>query len=92
MVRYVFSILVCSLMLATDLMAYQYDLALCTCFQSEAPYLKEWIEFHKLQGVQHFYLFDNLSEDRPENVLSEYTNCASECGSHPPSLYHARNP
>ncbi|NJO79378.1 MAG: glycosyltransferase family 92 protein [Cyanobacteria bacterium RM1_2_2] len=25
----------------------------------EAPYLLEWLEFHKLVGVQKFYLYDN---------------------------------
>lgn len=51
---------------------YKYDLAICAMFRDEAPYLKEWIEFHKLVGVQHFYLFNNLSKDNYLEVLDPY--------------------
>jgi hypothetical protein len=51
---------------------YQYDLALCAIFQNEADYLKEWIEFHKLVGVQHFYLYNHLSQDHCHEVLLPY--------------------
>lgn len=59
------------LSLASPLCA-QYDLAICTIFQNEAPWLKEWIEFHKIQGVQHFYLYNNVSEDDFYAVLDPY--------------------
>lgn len=48
------------------------DLAVTAIFQNEAPYLKEWIEFHRAVGVEHFYLFDNLSTDHPQKVLEPY--------------------
>lgn len=51
---------------------YQYEVAIGAIFQNEAPYLKEWIEFHKLVGVQHFYLFNNLSSDDYAAVLAPY--------------------
>lgn len=51
---------------------YKYDLALCAVFQNEAPYLKEWIEFYKLLGVQHFYLFNNESSDNCREILEPY--------------------
>ena len=38
-------------------------LAIAAIFRDEAPYLKEWIEFHRAVGVERFYLFDNLSTD-----------------------------
>lgn len=41
-------------------------------FKDEAPYLREWLEFHLMLGVEHFYLFDNNSSDLPYNVLAEY--------------------
>lgn len=50
----------------------EYDLALCAIFKNEADYLREWIEFHKLVGVQHFYLYNNLSEDHFYQVLTPY--------------------
>lgn len=51
---------------------FRYYLSLCAIFQNEAPYLKEWIEFHKLVGVQHFYLINNLSTDNYRSVLAPY--------------------
>ena len=56
----------------SEIIAYEKELAICAIFQNEASYLKEWIEFHKLQGVEHFYLFNNRSNDQPEKVLDEY--------------------
>ncbi len=50
----------------------KYDLSICTIFQNEAPYLKEWIEFHKQVGVQHFFLFNDQSEDNFVEVLAPY--------------------
>ena len=49
-----------------------YRLAMCAIFQNEAPFLKEWIEFHKLQGVQHFYLYNNNSVDDYLAILTPY--------------------
>lgn len=51
---------------------YRYDLAICAIFQDEGPYLKEWIEFHKLVGVEHFYLYNNCSTDDYLSVLEPY--------------------
>lgn len=39
------------------------DLAVCAIFRNEARYLAEWIVFHRLQGVERFWLYDNLSTD-----------------------------
>lgn len=65
------------LLLVAGLSAYAekpYELAICSIFKNEAPYLKEWIEFHKLQGVQHFYLYDNCSDDNFLEVLQPYVD------------------
>jgi hypothetical protein len=51
---------------------YVWDFAVATMFQNEAPYLKEWIEFHKLAGAQHFYLYNNFSTDDYLSVLQPY--------------------
>lgn len=40
--------------------------------KNEAPYLKEWIEYHKLIGVEHFYVYDNESDDNTKEVLQPY--------------------
>jgi GT2 family glycosyltransferase len=38
----------------------------------EARDLREWIEFHRLQGVERFYLYDNGSTDDTEEVVRPY--------------------
>lgn len=48
------------------------ELALTAIFQNEAPYLKEWIDFHRGVGFEYFYLFDHFSTDFPEKVLEPY--------------------
>lgn len=48
------------------------SLSICSIFRNEAPYLKEWIEFHLQQGIEHFYLYDNFSTDNPERELRPY--------------------
>lgn len=51
---------------------YPYELSILAIFRDEAPYLKEWLEFHKLVGVEHFYLLNNCSEDDYLSVLQPY--------------------
>jgi Domain of unknown function. len=50
----------------------KYQLSICAIFRDEAPYLKEWIEFHKLQGVDHFFLYNNKSSDDYLAALQPY--------------------
>jgi hypothetical protein len=47
-------------------------LAACAIYRDEAPYLAEWIEFHRLVGFERFYLYDNRSEDNHLDVLAPY--------------------
>ena len=49
--------------LFSSLEAKSYNVSACAIFQNEAPYLKEWIEYHRLIGVEHFYLYNNGSTD-----------------------------
>lgn len=72
MSRIIKSIIFPVLLFFFPLLGYQYDLSVCMIFQNEAPYLKEWIEFHRLLGVQHFYLYNNLSSDNYLEVLTPY--------------------
>lgn len=50
----------------------QTPLSVCAIFKNEASFLKEWIEFHKLQGVSRFFLYNNNSEDHYLEVLAPY--------------------
>jgi len=45
-------------------------LAACAIFRDEARYLAEWVAFHRIQGVERFYLYDNLSEDDWRSALA----------------------
>lgn len=47
-------------------------LACVTILKDEAPYLDEWITFHRLMGVDHFYIYDNGSTDGTLDVLAKY--------------------
>ena len=47
-------------------------LSICAIYQDEAPYLREWIEFHRLVGVERFFLYDNDSVDDHREVLAPY--------------------
>lgn len=50
----------------------KYYLAVGAIFRDEAPYLKEWIEFHRMVGVERFILYDNGSTDNYLEILSPY--------------------
>jgi hypothetical protein len=41
-------------------------------YRDHAAYLREWIEFHRLVGVERFFLYDNESVDEHEEVLAPY--------------------
>jgi hypothetical protein len=47
-------------------------LSVCGIYLNEAPYLREWVEFHRLVGVEHFYLYNNRSTDNHREVLAPY--------------------
>lgn len=49
-----------------------YIFSICAIFKNESVFLKEWIEFHLLAGIDHFYLYNNFSEDNYLDVLSPY--------------------
>jgi hypothetical protein len=48
------------------------DLAIAAVFQNETRWLQEWVEYHLLIGVQHFYLYNNLSRDNYHDKLQAY--------------------
>lgn len=40
--------------------------------RDETPYLQEWVEYHLLVGVEHFFIYDNDSVVPVEQTLGEY--------------------
>jgi len=49
-----------------------FELSIGAVVKNEALYLPHWIEFHLLQGVQHFYIVEGGSIDHTLQVLHEY--------------------
>lgn len=49
-----------------------YYLAICAIVKNEAPYLEEWLEYHLLRGVEHFYIYENESTDSTLAILRRY--------------------
>jgi hypothetical protein len=64
-------------------------LSVCMSFKDHASYLREWIEFHRLVGVERFFLYDNDSADDHEEVLAPYVERGIVDVKHWPSPPHA---
>ncbi|MCQ2192700.1 MAG: glycosyltransferase family 92 protein [Paludibacteraceae bacterium] len=50
----------------------KYNFTICAIFKDEANYIKEWILYHQMIGVEHFYLYNNFSSDQYESVLKPF--------------------
>lgn len=50
----------------------KYDFSLVLIFKDESLYLKEWLEYHLMLGINHFYLYQNNSTDDYISVLKPY--------------------
>ena len=51
-----------------------YDLAVVTIMKNNAPYVKEWLDYHLLAGVDHFYIYDNESTDNYDEIIKPYVD------------------
>ena len=49
-----------------------HDLSVVAILKDEGPYLKEWLDYHLLAGVEHFYLYNNESTDNYEKIIAPY--------------------
>ena len=58
--------------MTVDKNLFLYDLAVVSIMKNEAPYAKEWLDYHFLAGVNHFYIFDNESPDNLKEILQPY--------------------
>ncbi|GLQ99924.1 glycosyltransferase family 92 protein [Dyella mobilis] len=52
-------------------------LAICAIFKDEAAYLREWVDFHQMMGVERFYLYNNNSSDRYLDALQAHVESGS---------------
>lgn len=53
-------------------LAKKYYFSIAAIFKNEEPYLREWIEYHRLIGTDHFYLYNNNSTDGYKSLLKPY--------------------
>ncbi|MBD3879586.1 MAG: glycosyltransferase family 2 protein [Quinella sp. 1Q5] len=49
--------------MAADKNLFLYDVVIVSILKNERHYLKKWLDYHLLAGVDHFYLYDNKSAD-----------------------------
>lgn len=47
-------------------------LSIACIAKDEGLYLKEWIEYHRIVGVERFYFYDNESSDNTKEILEPY--------------------
>lgn len=49
-----------------------FELGIISQFRDEAPYFAEWVAYHRLVGVDHFWLYDDGSTDDWRSVLAPH--------------------
>ena len=47
-------------------------LSIACMAKNEGRFLKEWIEYHRIVGVERFYFYDNESSDNTKEILDPY--------------------
>lgn len=50
----------------------KYLFSICAIFKDEELSLKQWVEYHRIIGVDHFYLYNNNSTDNYKEELKKY--------------------
>lgn len=50
--------------------------AIVACVKNEADYLSEWLRFHEMIGVRHFYIYLDQCEDESEQILKSHSGSA----------------
>ena len=50
----------------------KFEVCICAIFKNEGRYLREWLIYHLIIGVDHFYLYNNNSDDNYKEVLAPF--------------------
>ena len=58
--------------MTVDKNLFLHDFAVVAILKNEGHYLKEWLDYHLLAGVDHFYLYDNESSDNYNAIIAPY--------------------
>lgn len=51
---------------------FSHEIAIVAIAKNEGPYLREWIEYHRMVGIHKIYFYDNESEDDTRAILNPY--------------------
>lgn len=51
-----------------------FTLAIVAAVKNETAYIEEWLAYHTVVGVEHFFIYDNDSSDDVDGVLGRYIN------------------
>lgn len=49
-------------------------LGMCSMLRNEKRWVRSWIEWHLMVGVDHFFMLDDKSDDGTTAILEEYSN------------------
>ena len=58
--------------MSVDRNLFMYNLSVAAIMKNEGPYIKEWLDYNLLAGVEHFYIYDNDSPDNMREILQPY--------------------
>lgn len=50
----------------------KFNIAATIIVKNEKMYMREWIEYHRIIGVEHFFIYDNESTDNLKDLLKPY--------------------
>ena len=58
--------------LMTEKRLFTYNFAAVSFMKNTSAHVEEWLNYHLLAGVDHFYIYDNDSLDNLEKILQPY--------------------
>ena len=58
--------------MSVDKNLFLHNFAIVTLMTGESPNIKEWLDYHLLAGVDHFYIYDNDISDVTKKILQPY--------------------
>ena len=58
--------------MSVDKNLFLHKFAVVTVVNGKSPHLKEWLDYHLLAGVDHFFIYDNDISDASKEILKPY--------------------
>lgn len=69
-----------------------FNTVICAIARNEDPYLLEWLAWYRLLGVDHFFVYDNVSDDGTSQRLMRLEDAGVLTRVHWPRVSDARPP